>query len=62
MKKKNDESRNPLGGDGAPPAAQKKDWEQPKLAFVAPRLTNHGKLEKVTRGKKQNGFFGEFSP
>ena len=40
----------------------KKSWEEPKLAFVEPELTRHGDLEKVTRGRGKNGFFGAFSP
>jgi hypothetical protein len=42
--------------------AGRKPWEEPRLNFVEPRLTKHGSLEKVTRGRKRNGFFGEFSP
>ena len=40
--------------------ADRKPWEEPKLAFVEPKLTKHGDLEKVTG--KRNSFFGEFSP
>ena len=32
-------------------------WEEPKLAFVKPKLTKHGELLKVT-----GQFFGAFSP
>jgi hypothetical protein len=32
-------------------------WEEPKLTFIAPKLTRHGKLEEVT-----GQFFGPFSP
>jgi hypothetical protein len=39
---------------------EKKPWEEPKLAFVEPKLTKHGNLEKVTG--QRDGFFGEFSP
>ena len=44
---------------GTPPVSppDKKPWEEPKLAFVEPKLTKHGNLEKVT-----HGFFGTFSP
>jgi hypothetical protein len=35
----------------------KKKWQEPKLAFVKPNLTKHGKLEDVT-----GQFFGAFSP
>jgi len=34
----------------------KKSWEEPKLDFVAPKLTKHGDLKNLT------GFFGPFSP
>jgi hypothetical protein len=50
---------------GAPsPPAERKAWEEPKLAFVEPKLTKHGDLEKVTGKRKHNAppFFGEFSP
>ena len=47
---------------GTSPISQdKKPWEEPKLAFVEPRLTKHGKLEKIT-GHPNDGFFGPFSP
>jgi hypothetical protein len=35
----------------------KKKWQEPKLAFVKPKLTKHGKLEEVT-----GQFFGGFTP
>ena len=35
----------------------KKRWQEPKLAFVKPKLTKHGKLEEVT-----GQFFVAFSP
>jgi len=42
----------------APSASQgKKRWQEPKLRFVKPKLTQHGKLEEVT-----GQFFGAFSP
>jgi hypothetical protein len=44
----------------ADPPAERKPWEQPKLAFVEPKLTKHGNLEKLTG--MPNGFFGGFSP
>ena len=48
-------------GMGAPSSLpDKKSWEEPKLAFVEPKLIKHGSLEKVTRDP--NGFFGCFSP
>lgn len=31
-------------------------WQDPKLTFVEPTVTKHGKLEQMT------GFFGPFSP
>lgn len=36
----------------------KKTWEEPKLAFVEPKLTKHGTLQEVTG----QGFFGGFTP
>jgi hypothetical protein len=38
-------------------SAVKKPWQEPKLTFIKPRLTDHGKLEEVT-----GQFFGQFSP
>jgi hypothetical protein len=35
----------------------KEPWQEPKLAFIEPKLTKHGKLEEVTAG-----FFGGFTP
>jgi hypothetical protein len=35
----------------------RRPWEKPKLTFIAPKLTRHGKLEDVT-----GQFFGAFSP
>jgi hypothetical protein len=35
----------------------KKRWQEPKLTFVRPKLTEHGKLEEVT-----GQFFGGFTP
>jgi hypothetical protein len=43
-------------GSAASPATKKK-WQEPKLSFVKPKLTKHGKLEDVT-----GQFFGAFSP
>jgi hypothetical protein len=64
VEKKDEVSQEKPDGTGAPPASpvDKKPWEEPKLAFVEPKLTKHGNLEKVTHGRKRNGFFGEFSP
>jgi hypothetical protein len=33
----------------------KQPWQEPRLAFVEPKLTPHGELQKVT-----GGFFGTF--
>ena len=35
----------------------KKRWQEPKLSFVKPKLTKHGKLDEVT-----GQFFGGFTP
>jgi hypothetical protein len=40
--------------DGDPAGRQ---WQEPKLTFVEPKLTHHGKLTDVT-----GQFFGAFSP
>jgi hypothetical protein len=40
------------------PSQDKKPWQEPKLAFVEPKLTKHGALEEVTG---QDGFFGGFT-
>jgi hypothetical protein len=37
--------------------ATKRPWQKPKLRFVKPKLTKHGKLEEVT-----GQFFGAFTP
>jgi hypothetical protein len=42
------------------PASAKKKWQEPKLAFVEPKLTKHGNLNQLTA--QFNGFFGSFSP
>jgi hypothetical protein len=39
----------------------KKEWKEPKLTFVKPKLTNHGRLEQVTGGAAPP-FFGGFTP
>ena len=54
------EEKHEGAGSSAAPPADKKPWEEPKLAFVEPKLTKHGNLEKVT-GNPKNGFFGQFS-
>ena len=35
----------------------KRKWQEPKLTFIKPKLTKHGKLEEVT-----GQFFGAFGP
>jgi hypothetical protein len=60
--RKKEGTQQKSGAKGRVAASGKKVWEEPKLAFVEPKLTKHGSLEKVTRGKRRNGFFGEFSP
>ena len=54
------EKSKPEPGMASDSAADKKPWEEPKLAFIEPKLTKHGNLEKVTG--MPNGFFGDFSP
>jgi hypothetical protein len=54
MKKKADQLEQ---REGQPSAGSKKKWQEPKLGFVKPKLTKHGKLEEVT-----GQFFGAFSP
>jgi hypothetical protein len=39
------------------PAESKKEWQEPKLNFIKPKLTRHGTLEEVT-----GQFFGAFTP
>jgi len=34
----------------------KQQWQEPKLAFVKPKLSKHGELKEVT------GFFGDLTP
>ena len=36
--------------------AGKQQWQEPKLAFVKPKLSKHGELKEAT------GFFGDFTP
>ena len=35
----------------------KKDWQEPKVAFVKPKLNKHGSVKEMT-----GGFFGTFIP
>lgn len=44
-------------GSASSPSPDKKPWQEPKLAFVEPKLTKHGELERVT-----SGFFCVFEP
>ena len=46
------------GQESIAPSSSKQPWQEPKLAFVEPKLTKHGSLEEVTG----DGFFGGFSP
>jgi hypothetical protein len=54
MRKK---ANRPGQREGQSSSGGKKTWREPKLAFVKPKLTKHGKLEEVT-----GQFFGAFSP
>ncbi len=38
------------------PASGKQRWQEPKLTFVEPKLTVHGKLQEVTAA-----FFRQFT-
>jgi hypothetical protein len=44
-------------GATADPASAKEPWQEPKLTFIEPKLTIHGRLEEVAAG-----FFGGFTP
>ena len=46
------------GQESTPQSSGKEPWQEPKLAFVKPKLTKHGSLEEVTG----DGFLGGFSP
>lgn len=43
----------------SPQPGAKKHWQEPRLAFVEPKLTKHGDLKGLTQG---DPFFGPFSP
>jgi len=43
--------------DAAQAPSEKKQWDEPKLEFVEPKLENRGDLTEVT-----GQFFGGFSP
>ena len=60
MKTTNDHSSSNVTPDESPRYAEqgeKRVWEEPRLKFMTPKLTHHGKLERFT-----GGFFGTFSP
>jgi hypothetical protein len=58
MRKKSDRAAAQEKGTSDPSSIEvKKRWQEPKLTFVKPKLTKHGKLEEVT-----GQFFGAFSP
>jgi len=38
--------------------SEKKEFREPKLKFIEPKLTKHGDATKITG----NGFFGTFTP
>jgi hypothetical protein len=38
-------------------SGERREFEEPKLEFVEPKLTDHGDLTRVT-----HGFFGTFVP
>jgi hypothetical protein len=42
-----------------PPGTEKRRWNEPKLTFVEPMLTEEGEFTQLTA---QNGFFGTFVP
>jgi hypothetical protein len=58
MKEQKDQlSPQEQNGQEPEPSGGKKQWQEPKLVFVEPKLTKHGELEKVT-----SGFFCVFQP
>ena len=59
MKKQISQRVQPTAEQSVPfSSGGKKKWQEPKLGFIKPKLTKHGKLEEVTGGQ----FFGAFSP
>jgi hypothetical protein len=44
-------------GATADPTSAKEPWQEPKRAFIEPKLTTHGSIEEVTAS-----FFGGFTP
>ena len=57
MKKENRPGEQKGQGSVSDVPEGKKKWQEPKLTFIKPKLTKHGKLEEVT-----GQFFGAFSP
>jgi hypothetical protein len=58
MKKRINQRGQPTAEQSAASSSGgKKKWQEPKLSFVKPKLTKHGKLDEVT-----GQFFGAFSP
>jgi hypothetical protein len=55
--KKSPQSPTSNEHQGSTASRGKKEWQEPKLTFIKPKLTRHGKLEEVT-----GQFFGAFSP
>ena len=52
----NEVSQNERERPGQDSPISKKNWEEPRLTFVEPKLTAHGTLGEVT-----GAFFGSFS-
>lgn len=40
-----------------PASPGEREWQEPKLVFIEPKLVSHGKLENLT-----TGFFGGLTP
>jgi hypothetical protein len=57
MKKETNRPEEREGQESPSAPHNKKKWQEPKLNFVEPKLTKHGKLDEVT-----GQFFGAFSP
>ena len=56
MKETSGRTHAPTGSEQLARAAAKPPFDEPKLAFLEPKLTPRGDLREVT------GFFGGFSP
>ena len=54
---KADAVRRDRGDDARGTKSKKSEWQDPKLEFVEPRLTERGPLKEMA-----GGFFGTFSP